>query len=201
MSSLCLVLGFGGSNGQVRMHIFASMTSLGIWGCEKSLSITMPLMSSVSPSWPPGLPSILIISKLTSWCSKSATASTASTAISAMWSLCTLMIFDESVVLAVLSSGVVFCWSNSTTSEMSARVCTAMSHAWSKPSEMRTGWKPRSSSFSACSRRAPASTTTPVVPSPISLSCDCESSTRRRATWCSTSILSRMVAPSFEMVT
>jgi hypothetical protein len=41
----------------------------------------------------------------------------------------------------------------------------------SKPCPIRTGCMPLSSSLSACSSRAPASTTTPVVPSPISLSC------------------------------
>mmetsp|Transcript_635 Transcript_635/g.2516 ORF Transcript_635/g.2516 Transcript_635/m.2516 type:complete len:226 (+) Transcript_635:85-762(+) len=84
MSSLCLVLGLGGSKGHVRMHILASRTILGICGCEKSLSTTMPWMSSVSSSRPPGLPSTLIMSKLTSCRSTSATAKTASTAISAI---------------------------------------------------------------------------------------------------------------------
>ena len=40
----------------------------------------------------------------------------------------------------------------------------------------------------ACSRRAPARTTTPVVPSPISWSCDRDSSTSSFAIWLSTSI-------------
>ena len=38
---------------------------------------------------------------------------------------------------------------------------------------------------------------TPVVPSPISWSCDLLSSTMSRPIWFSTSISSRMVAPSF----
>lgn len=47
-----------------------------------------------------------------------------------------------------------------------------------------------------CSSNAPAITTTPVVPSPISLSWLLESSTNKRPIWFSTSICSKMVAPS-----
>mmetsp|Transcript_30469 Transcript_30469/g.97229 ORF Transcript_30469/g.97229 Transcript_30469/m.97229 type:complete len:277 (-) Transcript_30469:197-1027(-) len=201
MSSLCFVLGLGGSKGQVRMHILASRMSFSICGCENSLSTTMPWMSSVSSSEPPGLPSTLIMSKFTSWRSMSATLSTASTAMRAILSLCTLMILDESVVLAVCTSGSVSSAVKFTTSEMSARCRVATSQAFSKPSATRTGWMPRSSSRSACSSSAPASTTTPVVPSPISSSWERDSSTSSRATWCSTSIFSRMVAPSFDTVT
>jgi len=43
--------------------------------------------------------------------------------------------------------------------------------------------------------------TTPVVPSPISSSCDCESWTINFAIWWSTSICLSMVAPSFVIVT
>jgi hypothetical protein len=82
-----------------------------------------------------------------------------------------------------------------------ASCLTAMLHAVSKPSAMRTGCRPLCSRCSACSSRAPASTTTPVVPSPISSSWEADSSTMRRAIWCSTCILARMVAPSLEMVT
>mmetsp|Transcript_35118 Transcript_35118/g.89761 ORF Transcript_35118/g.89761 Transcript_35118/m.89761 type:complete len:209 (-) Transcript_35118:679-1305(-) len=39
---VCLVLGLGGSKGQVRMHILASLMSLSMPGCEISLSRTMP---------------------------------------------------------------------------------------------------------------------------------------------------------------
>mmetsp|Transcript_37663 Transcript_37663/g.38018 ORF Transcript_37663/g.38018 Transcript_37663/m.38018 type:complete len:213 (-) Transcript_37663:648-1286(-) len=66
ISSLCLVLGFGGSKGHVRMHILASLITLAIWGCAISLSITIPFTSSVSSNDPPGLPSIRIMSKFTS---------------------------------------------------------------------------------------------------------------------------------------
>eukprot|EP00004_Rigifila_ramosa_P012773 TRINITY_DN2790_c0_g1_i3.p1 TRINITY_DN2790_c0_g1~~TRINITY_DN2790_c0_g1_i3.p1 ORF type:complete len:650 (+),score=158.03 TRINITY_DN2790_c0_g1_i3:1287-3236(+) len=63
------------------------------------------------------------------------------------------------------------------------------------------GWMPLSMSFSACSRSAPARTTTPVVPSPTSLSWLFESSTSNLAIWFLTSIRSMMVAPSLVIVT
>mmetsp|Transcript_21970 Transcript_21970/g.56483 ORF Transcript_21970/g.56483 Transcript_21970/m.56483 type:complete len:217 (+) Transcript_21970:607-1257(+) len=66
ISSLCLVFGFGGSNGHVRMHIFASLMSLAICWWLISLSRTMPRTSMVSSSLPPTLPSILMRSRFTS---------------------------------------------------------------------------------------------------------------------------------------
>mmetsp|Transcript_31984 Transcript_31984/g.72736 ORF Transcript_31984/g.72736 Transcript_31984/m.72736 type:complete len:233 (-) Transcript_31984:30-728(-) len=131
----------------------------------------------------------------------SATESTASTAICAIFRLYTLMILELSVVIAVSTSALVSSLVKFTRSEMDSRCLKATSAACSKPSEMRTGCRPRSSSFSACSSSAPASTTTPVVPSPISLSCETDRSTNSLATWCSTSIFCRMVAPSFVIVT
>mmetsp|Transcript_5057 Transcript_5057/g.10697 ORF Transcript_5057/g.10697 Transcript_5057/m.10697 type:complete len:450 (+) Transcript_5057:386-1735(+) len=201
MSSVCLVLGFGGSNGQVRTHMRASTTSFGICGWLISLSRMMPRMSAVSSILPPGLPSTLIKSKFTSLRSRSATASTALTLISAIWRLCLFTIFELRVVMAVLTSGDVSSAENSTVDAMVARWSTAMADARSKPSAMRTGWMPRSRRCSACSNNAPASTTTPVVPSPISSSWDLDSSTMSFAIWCCTCILDRMVAPSFVMVT
>ena len=116
--------------------------------------------------------------------------------------MCTLMIFDESVVEAVstktLSSTF---FSKCTVSAIFSSVSRDTWHAASKPSATLTGCNPRSRSFSACSSRAPARTTTPVVPSPISSSWDCDNSTSNLATWCSTAILSRIVAPSFVIVT
>ena len=86
IASLCFVFGFGGSNAQVNMASLASLTSSGIWGCEKSLSMMTPFTSRVSSSEPPTFPSTLISSKSTSFLSKSATDRTASTAIWANWS-------------------------------------------------------------------------------------------------------------------
>mmetsp|Transcript_9052 Transcript_9052/g.15312 ORF Transcript_9052/g.15312 Transcript_9052/m.15312 type:complete len:255 (+) Transcript_9052:1057-1821(+) len=183
------------------MHIFTSLRLLGICGWLNSLSITMPWISSVSSRRPPALPSILIISKLTSFVSRLATESTASTAICAILRLYTLIILELRVVMAVSMRGTVLSAVNSTLSEMASRCLNATSEACSKPSEMRTGCRPFSRSFSACSSRAPASTVTPVVPSPISLSWDWDRSTNKRATQCSTSICCRIVAPSLVMVT
>jgi hypothetical protein len=58
---------------------------------------------------------------------------------------------------------------------------TAISHALSKPSAIFNGCIPLSKSFYAYSNIAPAKTTTPVVPSPISLSYEAESSTKSLA--------------------
>lgn len=89
---LCLVLGFGASKGQVKIAILASLTYLGIWGWEKSLSIKIPSINCVSSILPPVFYWILIKSKLTSFLSKSATSKTARTAISPnfFWSLLTI---------------------------------------------------------------------------------------------------------------
>ena len=112
------------------------------------------------------------------------------------------MIFDDRVVDAVstktLSSTFFSKW---TVSAIFSSVSSETWQAASKPSATLTGCNPRSSNFSACSSKAPANTTTPVVPSPISSSWDCDNSTKSLATWCSTAILSKMVAPSFVMVT
>mmetsp|Transcript_49789 Transcript_49789/g.107842 ORF Transcript_49789/g.107842 Transcript_49789/m.107842 type:complete len:452 (+) Transcript_49789:440-1795(+) len=200
-SSLCLVLGLGGSNGQVSTQILASVMSLRICGCDMSLSITMPRTSFVSSSRPPTLPSILIRSRFTSRRFMSATERTASTATSAIGLCERLTILEESVVMATPMSASLDSSECSNVSEISASLSTATSHARSNPSAMRIGWMPRSSNASAFSSSAPASTTTPVVPSPISSSCDLESSTSSLPIWFSTFICSRMVAPSLVMHT
>mmetsp|Transcript_99083 Transcript_99083/g.308756 ORF Transcript_99083/g.308756 Transcript_99083/m.308756 type:complete len:235 (+) Transcript_99083:647-1351(+) len=196
MSSLCLVLGFGGSKGQVRMAIFASLTTLGICGWLKSLSTMMPRIRVVSSSLPPTLPSTLMRSKLTSRRSRLATERTASTLMRPSWSLRLLTTLEPSAVQAALRSAA---WPSawmSTARAISSTLLTATSQARSKPKAMRSGWMPFSMSSMACSSIAPAITTTPVVPSPISWSCDLDRSTRSLAMWCCTSIFSRMVAPS-----
>ena len=103
--------------------------------------------------------------------------------------------------MAVVTRGSVSSLENSTRSLMSPRVWMATSAAFSNPSAMRTEWMPRPRSFSACSRRAPASTTTPVVPSPTSSSWEDDNSTMSLPTWLDTCIWPRMVAPSLVMVT
>mmetsp|Transcript_1343 Transcript_1343/g.3796 ORF Transcript_1343/g.3796 Transcript_1343/m.3796 type:complete len:209 (-) Transcript_1343:452-1078(-) len=99
-SSLCLVFGFGGSKGHVSTQSFTSLSSLGICGCDMSLSTTMPRTRRVSSSLPPTFESILIRSRLTSPRSWSATASTASTAISAISRCARFTILEPSVVIA-----------------------------------------------------------------------------------------------------
>ncbi len=81
MFRLYLVFGFGGSKGHVKIAILALVSFLSICGCDNSLSITIPLISSVFSIESPGFPTILIKSKFTSLRSKSATDRTASTAI------------------------------------------------------------------------------------------------------------------------
>mmetsp|Transcript_46745 Transcript_46745/g.130144 ORF Transcript_46745/g.130144 Transcript_46745/m.130144 type:complete len:280 (-) Transcript_46745:18-857(-) len=196
MSSLCLVFGLGGSKGQVRMAILASFTTLGICGWLKSLSTIMPWMRVVSSNFPPTLPSTLIRSKFTSWRSKLATESTASTLMRASWSLRLLTTLDPSAVLAAFSRAAWLSAWMLTVRAISSTFFTATSQARSKPNAIRNGWIPFSRSSIACSNMAPAMTTTPVVPSPISWSWDLERSTRSLAMWCCTSIFSRMVAPS-----
>mmetsp|Transcript_17542 Transcript_17542/g.36842 ORF Transcript_17542/g.36842 Transcript_17542/m.36842 type:complete len:250 (+) Transcript_17542:1188-1937(+) len=183
------------------MHIFASLIVLFICGCEISLSMTIPLTSSVSSKEPPGFPSIRIISKLTSFLSKSATPRTALTAIPAIFRLSTLIIFELNVVIAVVTKGSTLSLVNSTLSAMESKVAIATSAAFSYPSAILTGWIPLANNFSACSSNAPARTTTPVVPSPISSSWEEESSTMSLETWWSTCMRLRMVAPSLVMVT
>ena len=97
----------------------------------------------------------------------------------------------------VRTRGSVFFGPKENVSATAASRTTATLLAASKPSAMRSGWMPRSSRLSACSKSAPARTTTPVVPSPISASWLRDSSTSSLPTWCSTSICSKMVAPSF----
>ncbi|KAH3683016.1 hypothetical protein WICPIJ_006020 [Wickerhamomyces pijperi] len=72
--------------------------------------------------------------------------------------------------------------------------------ASSKPLAILIGWIPLSISSKAWSNKAPARTTTPVVPSPISSSWDLDSSTNNLAISLSNSIWERMVAPSLVMV-
>lgn len=80
ISRPCLVFGFGGSNGQVKIHTLASLISFVIYGCEKSLSSTITSMNALSSRAPPALATILIKSKFTSFLSMSATCNTAWTA-------------------------------------------------------------------------------------------------------------------------
>lgn len=92
------------------------------------------------------------------------------TAKSAKCSLHLLTTFDPSAVVAHFLKNSKSFFVMSIGSAISATLATAISQALSKPSAILSGWIPLSRSFWACSRMAPARTTTPVVPSPISLS-------------------------------
>mmetsp|Transcript_1607 Transcript_1607/g.4736 ORF Transcript_1607/g.4736 Transcript_1607/m.4736 type:complete len:282 (+) Transcript_1607:669-1514(+) len=129
MSTLCLVLGFGGSKGQVRMAILTSFSSLGIWGWLKSLSSTMPYTSWVSSNLPPTFPSTFMRSRFTSFLSRSATASTALTHISACSLLQRPTIFEESVVMQVRMRGSRSFWLKSKLSAIFSRLACATRHA------------------------------------------------------------------------
>ena len=201
MSILYLLFGFGGSKGIFNIHIFASSTFFTICGWLISLSITIPPINWVSPRLPPTFPSTLIISKLTSFLSKSATDKIASTAILANWS----WYFDTTLEhKAVLAAFFKFSWSFSVrfiSVAIESKCSKAYSQALSKPSIIFKGWIPLSNNFWACSSKAPAKTTTPVVPSPLSSSWDLDNSTNNFAIGCSMFIFSTIVAPSFVTVT
>ena len=201
MSILYLLFGFGGSKGIFNIQILASSIFLGIWGWLISLSITIPSINWVSPKSPPTFPSTLIISKLTSFLSKSATDKIASTAILANWSWYLDTTFEHKAVLAAffkfsLSFSVILI-----SVAMDSKFSKAYSQALSNPSMIFNGWIPLSSNFWACSSKAPANTTTPVVPSPLSSSWDLDNSTNNLAIGCSMFIFSTIVAPSFVTVT
>lgn len=66
---------------------------------------------------------------------------------------------------------------------------------------MVVGWMPLSSKPSQASNKAPANTTTEVVPSPASISYALEISTSILAVGWTTSIYLRIVAPSFVIST
>mmetsp|Transcript_3570 Transcript_3570/g.11599 ORF Transcript_3570/g.11599 Transcript_3570/m.11599 type:complete len:292 (+) Transcript_3570:485-1360(+) len=140
-STLCLVLGLGGSNGQVKMQILASRTSLGICGCDISLSRMMPRTSAVSSRRPPTLPVTVIRSRFTSPRSRSATANTASTHVCASDLRDLDTIFESSEVMADLTSGArsLAALSQVICSAISRRWATATSHAASNPSEILIG--------------------------------------------------------------
>jgi len=124
----------------------------------------------VSSRPPPSFPYTLIKSKLTSFLSRFATDKTAFTAILAKDSLLLLTTLELSEVMAASISLALLSSLISIVSATSISLLRAISQAVSKPSAILSGCNPFSIKIAAYSRRAPASTTTPVVPSPISLS-------------------------------
>jgi len=80
-------------------------------------------------------------------------------------------------------------------------ISTALLHESWKASEIWLGWMPRERSWWHALRSEPAITTTLVVPSPASTSCDLDNSTIIFAVGCVTDICRRIVAPSLVMIT
>jgi len=155
----------------------------------------------VSSRPPPSFPYTLIKSKLTSFLSRFATDKTAFTAILANCSLLLLTTLELREVMAASTSLMLLSSLISIVSATCSSLASAISQAFSNPSAILRGCNPFSIKMEAYSRRAPASTTTPVVPSPISLSYDPDNSHNNLAVGCSISILSKIVAPSFVTVT
>mmetsp|Transcript_92562 Transcript_92562/g.239017 ORF Transcript_92562/g.239017 Transcript_92562/m.239017 type:complete len:232 (+) Transcript_92562:952-1647(+) len=181
--------------------IFASATRRGPLAFFAIFCVsTSPSTSSVSSVVPPIFLTIRMSFRSTLVAVfGSMTLSTASTAIGASRSALCETTLEFSDVLALCSS-----WSrfdSSTGMEMLSRTSSALSDAMRKASVIVCGWMPLFSSFSAAVSRAPAMTTTEVVPSPASTSCALDSSAIILAVGCVSFICSRIVAPSLEMIT
>jgi len=82
------------------MQILAFLTSFTIYGCDISLSISIPVINFVSEMDPPVFPYTLMRSNTTSFLSKSATLKIALTAISPNYSLYLLTTFEPRAVIA-----------------------------------------------------------------------------------------------------
>mmetsp|Transcript_16168 Transcript_16168/g.39095 ORF Transcript_16168/g.39095 Transcript_16168/m.39095 type:complete len:243 (+) Transcript_16168:1121-1849(+) len=163
--------------------------------------ITSPSISSQSSMVPPSLLATLISLRSTLSCLALSVTSlrTASTArgasISEFWAT-TLELRDVTALCTNESRS-----SRSTGLDISVRISSDFSAALKKPWVIFCGCSPFSRSFSAAVSRAPASTTTEVVPSPASISWDLDSSTNIFAVGWLTDICFRMVAPSLVMMT
>mmetsp|Transcript_23828 Transcript_23828/g.34820 ORF Transcript_23828/g.34820 Transcript_23828/m.34820 type:complete len:292 (-) Transcript_23828:52-927(-) len=160
---------------------------------------TSPSTISLSSTVPPRRSTTRTSFKSTLLFSKSATLSTESTAIGARMSAFWYTILDEREMVAA--------WIResrslrSTGMAMSRRISLALASALTKQSAMMVGCTPFSSSMRTASRKAPAMTTTDVVPSPASMSCDLEMPTSILAVGWNTCMRSKMVAPSLVMMT
>ncbi|KNC31232.1 hypothetical protein FF38_14338 [Lucilia cuprina] len=129
----------------------------------------------------------------------SVTFNTASTAMGANKLLCcetTLEFKDVEALLIKVSRSF-----NSIGLDISFKISIALFEQRWNESEMAVGWMPLCKSFSQASNKAPAITTTEVVPSPASTSWARLSSTNILAAGCKTFICFKMVAPSLVMDT
>mmetsp|Transcript_22440 Transcript_22440/g.56634 ORF Transcript_22440/g.56634 Transcript_22440/m.56634 type:complete len:296 (+) Transcript_22440:1040-1927(+) len=164
--------------------------------CEK----TRPWMSSVSSTVPPSFCTTLMLlrSALLS-VAGSAMLKTASTARGASrLEFCDTTLEQSDVVVHLMS---VSLSAKSTGIAMLRMISSALVLASWKASEIWLGCSPRVSSVCTAFNSPPASTTTLVVPSPASMSCDLDSSTIIFAAGWLTLMCRRIVAPSLVMIT
>mmetsp|Transcript_50087 Transcript_50087/g.92422 ORF Transcript_50087/g.92422 Transcript_50087/m.92422 type:complete len:205 (-) Transcript_50087:222-836(-) len=161
---------------------------------------TKPSMNSVSSTVPPSFLHSLMSDKSTLVAVfASITFKTASTAMGASLSaFCdtTLEFKDVDALCSNCSRSF-----KSTGMEASVKISSALSAAARKASVIVCGWMPLMSNFSAACSKAPAMTTTEVVPSPASMSCALDNSTIILAVGCCNFICCKMVAPSLVMTT
>mmetsp|Transcript_30154 Transcript_30154/g.88180 ORF Transcript_30154/g.88180 Transcript_30154/m.88180 type:complete len:256 (+) Transcript_30154:4625-5392(+) len=166
------------------------------------LEKTRPLTSSVSSMVPPICSTIRMSRRSTLVAAAASSPSrprTESTAMGARRSeFCDTTLEERQVLTAEMREGRS---ARSTGRDMSRMAPVAMSAAFMKLEAMAVGWMPLDRSIEQASRRAPATTTTVVVPSPASMSCDWDSSTSILAAGWRTFILDRIVAPSLLMRT
>ena len=177
-------------------RILAFFTTFGMFVCTRSLSMTMPFISSESLILPPTFFSTLM-SSMSTVCLPSFTESTdfiAATVSSAILSV------DISAPLPVTAvPAIVFNTSSSSTDTVVAidsKISFAFSAASLYPLAMIVGCISSSSRSSAFLRSSPVSIAAVVVPSPTSSSCVLATSTTILAAGCSMSISFRIVAPS-----
>mmetsp|Transcript_23360 Transcript_23360/g.79469 ORF Transcript_23360/g.79469 Transcript_23360/m.79469 type:complete len:292 (-) Transcript_23360:602-1477(-) len=162
--------------------------------------MTRPLTSLLSATDPPSLATTRTASSRTSRRPRSATSSTACTHISdSRLASCLTTLEDRAVSHTRCSSIRPVRTSKGAATRSSSD--TATSAAASYPADMRMGWTPMSIIASASPSSAPASTTTPVVPSPTSSSWEMARETISAATSFWTSTRSRISRPSFVIVT
>mmetsp|Transcript_26718 Transcript_26718/g.52117 ORF Transcript_26718/g.52117 Transcript_26718/m.52117 type:complete len:205 (+) Transcript_26718:863-1477(+) len=164
--------------------------------CEK----TSPWISSVSSTVPPSFcTTLMLLRSAFVSVAGSAMLMTASTARGAKrLEFCDTTLEHSEVVVHLIS---VSLSAKSTGMDMPRMISSAFRFASWKASEIWLGWRPLVRRPCTAFNRPPASTTTLVVPSPASISCDLESSTIIFAAGWLTLMCRRIVAPSLVMIT
>mmetsp|Transcript_43180 Transcript_43180/g.99542 ORF Transcript_43180/g.99542 Transcript_43180/m.99542 type:complete len:205 (-) Transcript_43180:219-833(-) len=168
--------------------------------CETFCVKTKPSMNSVSSTVPPSfLHSRISVKSTFVAVLTSMTFKIASTAMGASLSAyCETTLEFKDVDALCSSCSLSF---KLTGMDASVKISSAFSTATRKASVIVCGWMPFVSSFSAACNKAPAMTTTEVVPSPASISCALDSSTIIFAVGCCNFICCKMVAPSLVITT